>query len=281
VPVDDCTTSAGGCNPTGGQEITLPPTFVLPPGAEITQTAVPEEDTRVDQFGRCDGVTELSLFNGDLVIPGHLCGGLDGFTVLVTETVGVDIREGVVENVGFPDVFSPDALPCEDPILGDRLQQDVMAWQTTDRSSLIEQRAIENTYDCGTSRSRTRRLSFFIIGMSIDFGLGPNPTEEAVTAAFANLLVNKSNALVTAVNNARPALNFFEYVVLKLTARSIRRSLRRDRFRLASLKLSLFQALVNGVSFDTSIPFNHEGNLLSRSSNMQFTVDVKVIPFAY
>lgn len=281
VPVDDCTISAGGCNPTGIQEITLPPTFVLPPTAEITQTAVAQEDTRIDQFGRCDGVTELPLFNGDLVIPGFLCGGLDGFVVLVTETSGVDIREGVVENVGFPEVFSPDALICENPIVGDRLQQDVMAWQTTDKSEIIELRAIENSYDCGSTRSRTRRLSFFIIGMSIDFGLGPNPTEEAVTAGFANLLVNKSDAMVTAVNNARPALNFWEYAVLKLTARGIRWSFERDRFWLASLKLRLFQALVNSVSFDTSIPFNHEGNLISRSSNMQFTVDVKVIPFAY
>ena len=280
VPVDDCTTTAGGCNPTGGLQITLPPTFVLPPGAEITQTPVPQDDNRVVN-GRCDGVTELSLFNGDLIIPGFLCGGDDGFTVLVTETVGVDIREGVVENVAFAEVFSPDALICEDPIAGDRLLQDVGVWQTTNKANMVEKRAIENSYECGTVRSRTRTLSYFVIGMFIDFGLGPNATEEAVTAAFANLLVNKSDALVTAVDNARPALGFWKYLALRARAGSIRRALRRDRFRLASFRLRRFQSLVGRVSFDTSVPFNHEGNLISRSSNMKFTLDVKVIPFAF
>lgn len=253
---------------------------MLPPDAEITQTAVPEEDTRVVD-GRCDGMTELVLYGGDLVIPGHLCGGDDGFTVLVTETVGVDIREGVVEHVIFPEVFGPGSLLCEDPIVGDRLAQHVGVWQDTDKFTMTEQRAIENTYDCGTTRSRTRKLSYFVIGMFIDFGLGPNPTEEAVTAAFANLLVQKSNGLVAGVDEARPALGFFDYFWLKARAKSIRWALRRNRFKLASYRLRRFEALLNRVSFDTTVPGNDEGNLISRSSNMKFILDVKVIPFAY
>ncbi len=69
VPASDCTAAAGGCNPTGGQQIVLPEGFVVPPDATITQTAVPQVDPRVVN-GRCDGVTPLSLFDGDLIIPG-------------------------------------------------------------------------------------------------------------------------------------------------------------------------------------------------------------------
>jgi hypothetical protein len=213
-----------GCNPTGGQQIVLPDNFVVPAGATITQTAVPQVDPRVFN-GRCDGVTPLSLFDGDLIIPGHLCGGDDGFTVLVTETSGIDIREGTVLSIGFPGVFSPDALECERPIVSDRQLQDVMVWQTTDKNDLVEGRAIEVTHDCGTSRSKTRRMSFFVIGMFIDFGLGPNPLPDAETQAFVNLLLDKTDALIAGAEGAAEALKKGEANKLLVKARDIRSKL--------------------------------------------------------
>jgi hypothetical protein len=279
-PATDCTTTAGGCNPTGGQEIVLPENFVVPAGATITQTAVPEVDPRVDPVsGRCDGMTPLSLFDGDLLIPGHLCGGVDGFTVLVTETTGIDIREGTVLSVGFPEVFSPDALACERPIVGDRQLQDVMVWQTTDKNDLFEQRAIEVTFDCGTSRSKTRSLSFFVIGMFIDFGLGPSPDPNAVTQEFVNLLLQKTDALIAAAEAAAPALKKGDANKLLVKARGIRSQLVAGDYLEALNKTDILLKFIEKATFDTAVPFNHEGELIMRAGNIKFILEVKVIPF--
>jgi hypothetical protein len=278
VPATDCTTTAGGCNPTGGQEILLPEGFVVPANATITQTAVPQVDTRFDPLtGRCNGMP-LELFGGDLVIPGHLCGGADGFTVLVTETTNINILEGTVLSIGFPEVFSPDALECERPIVTDRQLQDVMVWQTTNKSDLIEGRAIEVTHDCGTSRSRTRRLSFFVIGMFIDL-VPPGSTPDAVTQAFVNLLIQKTDALITATAAAEPVLKNGDLVKLRTKARDIRAKLVEGDYLEALNKTNIFLAFIDKAIFDTTVPFNHEGELIMRAGNIKFILEVKVLPF--
>ena len=38
--------------------------------------------------------------------------------------------------------------------------------------------------------------------------------------------------------------------------------------------------LIERSMFDTSVGFNHEGNIISRLDNIRFTLDEKVIPFA-
>jgi hypothetical protein len=278
VPATDCTTTEGGCNPTGGQEIVLPDGFIVPANATITQTAVPQVDPRVVN-GRCDGVTPLSLFEGDLIIPGHLCGGADGFTVLVTETTNIDIRAGTVLSTGFPEVFSPAALDCERPIVTDRQLQDVMVWQTTDKGDLFEGRAIEVTHDCGSSRSRTRTLSFFVIGMFIDFGLGPNPLPDAETQAFVNLLLEKTDALIAGAEAAAAALKKGDANKLLVKARDIRSKLLVGDYLEALNKTNILLKFVDKAAFDTTLPFNHEGNLIMRAGNIKFILEVKVIPF--
>ena len=278
VPADDCT-DADGCNPTGGQQIILPEGYFAPPGATITQTAESTEDPRVDEFGRCDGTTPLSLYDGDLVIPGYLCGGEDGFTVLITETTGIDIREGTVLSIGFPEVFSADALECERPIVGSRQLQDVMVWQTTDKSDLYEGHAIEVTHDCGTSRSKTRGLSYFVVGMFIEFGLGPNPLPDVETQAFRNLLVQKAEALVAATEAAELVLKNGDLVKLSVKARDILGRLESGEYVEALNKIDIFLDFVDKAVFDTSVPFNHEGNMIMRAGNIKFILEVKVIPF--
>jgi hypothetical protein len=278
VPADDCTAEAGGCNPTGGLEIVLPEGFEIPPGATITQTPVPIADPRVVN-GRCDGVTPLSLFDGQLIIPGYLCGGADGFTALVTETSGIDIREGVVTSTAFPEIFSPDALLCEQPIVTDRELQDVLIWQTTDRADLAEGQAIEITHECGSSRGRTRGFSFFVVGMFIDFGLGPNAAPDTITQAFVNLAGEKAEALLAATEAADVALKNGDATKLRSTARDIIDKLDKGRYSLALQRTETFLKFVDAAEFDTTIPFNHEGNLIMRGGNIRFILDVKIIPF--
>jgi len=240
---------------------------------------VAHEDPRVDEFGRGDGMTELSLFDGALLIPEYLCGGEDGFTVLVTETTDIVIREGTVLSTAFPEVFSPEALDCERPIVGDRLLQDVIVWQTTDKTDLVENHAIEVTYDCGTSRSKTRGLSYFVIGMFIDFGLAQDATADEVTQAFVNLLIQKTDALIAATIAAEPKLKNGDLVKLRVKAMAIKTKLESGAYLEALRMVDIFLGFVEMAVFDISDPFNHEGNLIMRAGNIKFILEVKVISF--
>jgi len=293
VPADDCTATAGGCNPTGGQEIVLPDNFVVPPGATITQTPVSFVDPRADANGRCDGQTPLMLFDGALIIPPHLCGSPE-FEVLVTEA-NFEILEGTVESTMFPEVFVSNPLGCDRPIIGDPQLQDIVVWQADDSADVIEGRALELTFDCGSSRGRTRRLSFFVVGMHIDFGIDFDQDPQAVTQAFIDLTSAKIDSLMQAVENAKPALenkdkgkkkkkkkkkkdNDFDK--LKKEARDIQKKFDKGQYDKASRKLESFLKRAERAEFDTDIGFNHQGNLISRASNIKFTIDEKIIPFA-
>jgi len=292
VPGDDCTATAGGCNPTGGQEIILPANFVVPPGGTITQTPVSFVDPRADANGRCDGQTPLVLFDGDLIIPPQFCASSE-FVVLVTE-VNFEILEGTVESRMFPEVFVNNPLGCDRPIIGDPQLQDIVIWQPDDSAEVIEGRALEVTDGCGSSRGRTRRLSFFVVGMHIDFGLDFNSDPQDVTQAFIDFTSAKIDSLVQAVENAEPALenkdkgkkkkkkkkkdNDFDK--LKKEARDIQKKFDKGQYDKASRKLESFLKRAERAEFDTDIGFNHQGNLISRASNIKFTIDEKIIPFA-
>jgi hypothetical protein len=44
-------------------------------------------------------------------------------------------------------------------------------------------------------------------------------------------------------------------------------------------KTDILLKFVDKAVFDTSVPFNHEGNLIMRAGNIKFILEVKVIPF--
>jgi len=292
VPVEDCTATAGGCNPTGGQEIVLPDNFVVPPGATITQTPTFFVDPRADANGRCDGLTPLVLFDGALIIPPEFCGSPE-FEVLVTDT-NIEILEGTVLSTVFPEVFVNNPLGCDRPITGDPQLQDIVVWQPDDSADVIEGRALELTFDCGSSRGRTRRLSFFVVGMHIDFGLDFNSDPQDVTQAFIDLTSAKIDSLLQAVENAEPALDNKDkgkkkkkkkkkkdndFDKLKKEARDIQKKFDKGQYDKASRKLASFLKTAERADFDIDIGFNHQGNLISRASNIKFTIDEKIVPF--
>jgi len=277
VPADDCTAVAGGCNPTGGHEIVLPENFVVPPGGTITQTPTLIVDPRVDQNGRCDGQTPLVLFGGDLIIPPHLCGSPE-FEVLET-VANFDILEGTIQSTMYPEVFVNNALDCIRPIIGDPQLQDVVVWQPTDGADVIEGHALELTFDCGSSRGKTRGLSFYVVGLHIDFGLDFDQDPQAVTQGFIDLTSNKFASLTTATRNARSALRRRDSFRLAIIGSIARWHYQRGRYQRSSRLLELFISLTERAQFDSSGGFNHEGNLLSRANNIKFTIDEKITPF--
>ena len=83
VPGPACTFTAMGCNPTLGQQIVLPEGLDPPAGSTITQAVMQVDDPGFVN-GQCDGVTQKFLLNGTVPVPGYICGGEDGFTLLIT-----------------------------------------------------------------------------------------------------------------------------------------------------------------------------------------------------
>ena len=122
-------------------------------------------------------------------------------------------------------------------------------------------------------------MSYFIIGMFIDFGLGPIPDPTAVTQQFVELLIQKTDALIAGTAAAEPVLKNGDFVKLRVKARDIRAKLVDGDYLEALNKTNLFLDFVDKAVFDTTEPFNHEGNLIMRAGNIKFILEVKVIPF--
>ena len=195
----------------------------------------------------------------------------------------------------FPEVFVSNPFSCDRPIIGDPQLQDAVVWQPTDSADVIEGHALELTFDCGSSRGKTRGLSFFVVGMHIDFGLDFDQDPQAVTQAFIDLTSVKIDSLVQAVENAEPALGKKEkgkkgkkgkkkknknFDKLRKEARDIQKKFDKGQYDKASRKLVSFLRTVERARFDTGVGFNHQGDLISRASNIKFTLDEKIIPFA-
>ena len=116
--------------------------------------------------------------------------------------------------------------------------------------------------------------------MFIDFGLGPNATEDTVTQAFVNLVRQKTVALITATEAADAALKNGDATKLLATARDILDKLDKGLYPLALQRTETFLRFVDAAEFDTTIPFNHEGDLIMRGGNIRFILDVKIVPFS-
>src|SRR6185295_16118329 len=86
-----CTAGGPGCNPTGAQVQTYPPSAQVAEDATLTaRTFLIHDDPN-----RC-GVAPLVLFNGAAVLPPYLCGHPD-FLVIETEATGVVIQRGAID----------------------------------------------------------------------------------------------------------------------------------------------------------------------------------------
>jgi len=277
----DCV-GGDGCNPTGGQTIQLPPNVSGPTDASIVQKQLKFTDPRV-AAGTC-GKENLTLFQDDpavpdLVIPKYLCGSPE-FVVLRTESE-LFLDQGTIVTTNEPGQYFDNPLSCDDHITGDPQQQDVMVWQTTDRDDLTERHALELTFECGSSRGRTRGLSYFVIGMHIDFGVDWYSNPWKVRSKFIDLTEEKLHYLTLAVINAKPALSKHDYAKLQLKLGVARLAFAFRLYELASFEMSWFIKLLDQVHFKEEIDFNHHGDLEMRAYNARFMIDEKVIGIAH
>lgn len=295
-----------GCETTVGQIIEYPPDSVQ----EDAEVGVKTYEF-TDDMSRC-GQTPLTLFAADgipdneIVIPPYLCGS-PKFLVVQVETEGVDIFDGtvLVENEVL------EALPlnlyeCTGPVdqgqsianLQDPQHRDRVTYQTTDPSKMIENdighvvdsvyagSLGEVTFECGSSRGKIKSASYYVIGMSINFGTGydleTNP--DANFDAFAALTRYKLVVLQGAVQESRPALN--GTLAQKRGFNGLNRlvgmaiSLHdRGRYDLALQLIRLFQQTAEGLSYDAIPDENYSGEHQMRASNIEFMYTDSILPF--
>jgi hypothetical protein len=299
VPIP-LTTCADGCEtiPGGGQKLTF--NTPIPPGASITVQRFEYTDTRVSAAGICNG-QKLTLFGddgdptNDLIIPGYLCGSPQ-FIVVAVKREGFDILQGtvLVEN-DVKDILPDNLYWCELTIDNDPQHRDVVVWQSTNPAQMLEKStggtiasvfdgaAGEYTNECiNPSRGVVRSGSYFVVGLSINFGqtLVSNPTY--VFDQFVALTRYKLVMLKETVDNAYAdrAIKRGPYRVLSALVIANIRLLDRGRLTATRAGVRLFNVLARAFPIATVPGQNYEGEFASRGTNIEFTLTEKVIPYA-
>ena len=101
-----------------------------------------------------------------------------------------------------------------------------------------------------------------------------------IEQAFIGLTVERLEDLVEAVKFARPAFKKrYQFFVLKLVSRIALKLSQKGRHK-ASLKFQkIALRLLERAKLDTTLEFNHFGNIRAILGNTMFMTRVKVIPF--
>jgi hypothetical protein len=277
--------------------------------SKINFTAFEFNDPRIDSLtGKCSDRRPLLLFghlpaDEQLTIPEYLCGS-PKFMVVKLVPSNLNIFRGAVgvEN-DTATVLPGNLYQCADPIVGngnanpDPQFQDVVAWQSTDPSLMLEKvgtgiylgTATEATNGCGSTTGKVRTGSYFVIGTHIDFNLANDfpLNAKANYDAFFALTQYKLNLLLQSVRNARSAL-----VIRNPNGQAMESQVRNAISAMnagdpASALTSINQFLkkVNDSTYviagvpEPVLKYNYNGDHLMRGENIAFTLRVKVIPF--
>jgi hypothetical protein len=289
-------------------------TLVFPKGSfeagdSITFSAFEFTDPRIsatDPDQRC-GRAPLTLFDEatdpddrftELRIPPYLCGS-PRFVVIAVDSSDFDVLNGTVFVENDTNVVLPDNLynACEDPITtgGDPQFQDVVVWQSTDPELMLEDElgsaqfkgaAGEFTNECGSSRARVRDASYYVIGMHVDFGTGYELAANSAAnhESFVALTRYKLSLLQESVKRAKTARALKNGDATKMGAQLTNavRQLDRGNPAGALLHVRKFLKFVDAAEYEVVAPelFNFNGDHLMRGGNLEFTLRVKVIPYA-
>lgn len=293
VPASTCLLGTGGCNPTGAQLFTLPPTAKVEPGATLTARAT----TIHDDPNRC-GKQPLTLFNGAVVIPPYLCGHPD-FIVIETHTEGVEVLTGAIEVENLTEQALPNNLyGCTairqnpagqfDP---DPSHRDVVGWQSQNPQDMLETSrgtglffgtVTEVTYACGSSRGKVLNGSYHFVGLRIH----PGPGNELADGnpggnhqSFIDLVSYKLQLLQASVEASKNTLPKLQYQALKERLDGAVSAHKQRDFARALLKIGLFLRAVEHSDYKPVAGKNFEGEHLMRGSNIEFIYAEKILPF--
>ncbi len=309
------------CKTINGQLLTIPPEWINSNTDTIKFSSYEFTDPRVASgtcgaepltlFGDAYGKPELR-------IPAYLCGS-PKLVVVVVDGRDLDFTTGTVliENdtaTVLPGNKTPaSAVPanaayvCKDTRAGstnpvyplvageDPQYQDVVVYQTTDPGRMLEDQteidgqlaqfagaASEVTNGCGSSRGTGKETSYFVVGMHVDFGTigataaGSHDRFVALTR-YKLTLLQQSVAAARSAGALRPGTSV---IMEGLVALAIRRLDRGDPVG-ARFLVDQFVNLVNAVRYTPVATNNFNGEHLMRGTNIEFTLRVKVIPYAH
>jgi hypothetical protein len=191
APASSCSASEGGCNLSNGA---IPHSVVGGPSplpGTVTENACKvAQDPRIVQYGTCTGhslpVSQVCPGFGNTVIPDFMCGssGPSGsaFELINTEAEGVDALSGIyVQSEAFADVAlggTPPACPAT-----------VVGWAPRS-ASLVEGTVpegndmLELTNGCGSSKTGSRGLSIYAIGLALNTNALPGATQREKLKLF-------------------------------------------------------------------------------------------------
>jgi hypothetical protein len=279
----DCA-DANGCETTTGQILQLP--AQPPAGATLgVQTF-----NFTDNPSRC-GQAPLSLFGGALVIPSYLCGSPNFLVVKTEPSFGIPSGVVRIENETSEIFPGNTANLCASPVTGNPENQAVVVWQATLSSEMHERNnpttsdylpgigyAGEFTNGCGSSRGSLRGGSYHVIGMHIDFG---SDEEAYVLGGYVALTTYKLKLLQVAVDKAKTAnvITRAQHTLLRTTVDVAAKLFSRDQYAATFVALKVLELELTKIPI-TPTPFNHEGDLKMRTSNLIFTVGAKVYPLS-
>lgn len=312
----DCAgTSTEACTTVNGQTLTFPAGSFNQSTGNIQFTAYEFNDPRVDpNTGKCTVGRggPLSLFTDPafgggvtLTIPDYLCGS-PRFLVVKVNSENLSILKGAVLVENDTDTILPgNSYKCWDPILGnlgpdftkyfaDPQYQDVVVWQSTDPTKMLEDQygtgiyqgaATEATNGCGSTVAKVRGASYFVVGLHIDFNLASDyPANKAQNyAQFVALTKYKLSLLKQSVANARSvgSVKNPDGQAMASQVQNAINNLNAGDPAAALKSVTQFLKKVNSstYSFPPSVTFNYNGDHLMRGENIAFTLRVKVIPY--
>jgi len=249
-----------------------------------------------------------------MTIPAYLCGS-PSFVVVAVDAEDLVFEAGTVDVTNETDIVLPGnfypgpAGPitgsvCEDPIVqdfpnfGDPQYQDIGTWQDTKTPTQMlevdddvggagefEGATGEFTNECGSSRLRVKGASYFGIGLRIDFGPG---FEWATNSAgnfdqFVALTRYKLTLLQKSVDDAKVNGAFQKNADYNKMKNMVGNAITALDAGLYSNALDLAQ---NFVKFNERAGYNnvpgenYQGEHLMRGTNIEFTLRVKVVPYA-
>lgn len=198
APAGTCSAGAGGCDLSHGvipHSVTGGPNPL--PGTVTENSCKVLQDPRIVQFGSCTGhslpVAQVCPGFGNTVIPDTMCGGSgpsgSGFELINTQAEGVDGLSGIyVQSEAFANVAlggSPPTCP-----------QTVVGWAPRSASTVEGvvpegNDMLELTSGCGSSKTGSRGLSIYGVGLTLNTAALPGATlQEKLRGFTAEKYVN-------------------------------------------------------------------------------------------
>jgi hypothetical protein len=308
VDAADCTASAGGCETIEGQRLILPAGFRPPTGS----TLAVEATQRFDDLSFCAGesLEPRVLFDSDpgpgisagaLIIPAIFCAFKEGapgafeprpYIVVKTTATGFDIPQGTVTVINDTSETLADNYGCTLPVVGDPQHQQVVLWQSTDRTKMLEDAHAEvgvlagaagdYTTGCGSSRGAVRGSSYHVIGMSIFTGqsytLNPLFVFDQLVALTRYQLVLSREAIEAAKGGG--AIKQGDYQKMASQVDNAIKALDRGKYGTALTHVDNFVKFAAQAKYSVTA-HNHSGELQSRSLHNQFMLREKIVTAPY